>query len=85
MSKVTLVAALLATALATPAPAAEASLDVAAELAAMRAKIAGLEAEVAELKAARNAPSAASTETQSARFQQAKASWRGRPSWLIVR
>ncbi len=59
MSKVTLVAALLATALAQPAWAAEAKLDVAAELAAMRAKIAELEAEVAELKAERSAPAPA--------------------------
>ena len=56
MSKVTLIAALLATTLATSALAAEAPVDVAAELAAMRARIAGLEAEVAELKAARSTP-----------------------------
>ncbi|HEU0134006.1 MAG TPA: porin, partial [Allosphingosinicella sp.] len=53
MSKVTLIAALLATALATPAVAAPGADEIAAELAAMRAKIASLEAQVAELKRAR--------------------------------
>jgi phosphate-selective porin OprO and OprP len=74
MSKVTLVAALLATALATPAPAAEASVDVAAELAAMRAKIATLEAEVAELKAARDASAPASPAVASASAPPVQAS-----------
>ena len=54
MSKVRLIAALLATSL--PAPAVAAEIDVAAELAAMRARIAELESEVAGLKAARDAP-----------------------------
>jgi phosphate-selective porin OprO/OprP len=60
MPKARLIAALLATSLATPALAeTPGAADVAAELAAMRAKIEALEAEVAELKAARSAPAPA--------------------------
>jgi len=56
MSRVSLAAALFATSFATPAVAAPSADEIAGELAAMRAKIAGLEAELAELKASRNAP-----------------------------
>lgn len=60
MSKVALIAALLATSIAAPALAeAPVPADVAAEVAAMRAEIAALRAEVAELKAARSAPAPA--------------------------
>ncbi len=61
MAKSALLAALLATSIATPALAAgePLSADVAADVAAMRAEIAALRAEVAELKAGREAPAAA--------------------------
>jgi len=60
MAKSAFLAALLATALATPALAAAEPLptDVAADVAAMREEIAALRAEVAELKAARNTATA---------------------------
>jgi phosphate-selective porin OprO/OprP len=67
MPKARLIAALLATSFATPALAeAPHAADIAAELAAMRAKIESLEAQLAEMKAARNAPSAAASESASA-------------------
>ncbi|MEA3065064.1 MAG: hypothetical protein QOJ27_1510, partial [Sphingomonadales bacterium] len=61
MAKLTLTAALLASALAAPALGAERAApgDVAAEVAAMRAEIAALRAEVAELKSTREAGAAA--------------------------
>ena len=66
MPKVSIIAALLATALATPAFASPSADEIAAELAAMRAKIAGLETELAELKASRGAPAVAPVATATA-------------------
>lgn len=74
MARSAFIAALLATSLATPALAAPAPVDVAAELAAMRARIADLEEEVAGLKAAKSAPASAPVTVASASPPAAQAS-----------
>jgi phosphate-selective porin OprO/OprP len=83
MAKLTLTAALLASALATPALGAEgaAPADVGAEVAAMREEIAALRAEVAELRAAREASVAAPSPPTTAGPQVAAAAptWKGAP------
>ena len=72
-NKILLAALLSATALTAATPAfAQDTADVAAELAAMRAKIDSLEAEVAALKAADPAPAEAST---------TKMTWKGAPEF----
>jgi phosphate-selective porin OprO/OprP len=74
------VSALMASALASPALAAPSTDEIAAELAAMRARIAELEAQVAALKAVPSAPAAAPAPAP----QQAAAeapSWKGAPEF----
>jgi phosphate-selective porin OprO/OprP len=83
MAKTGLIAALLMTTAATPAWAEEGAIppEVAAQLEAMRAEIAGLKAEVAELKSARAAPAAAAPATAApatAAVPEAP-SWKGAP------
>jgi phosphate-selective porin OprO/OprP len=73
MSKASFIAALMAASFATPALAEGPSNEaIAAELAAMRAKIAGLEAELAALKASRGAAPAPAVEAASASPAPAK-------------
>jgi phosphate-selective porin OprO/OprP len=85
MAKLTLTAALLATALSTPALGAESlpPADVAAEVAAMREEIAALRAEVADLKAERQSAAAAPSSQTAAPAQIASAapSWKGAPEF----
>jgi phosphate-selective porin OprO/OprP len=77
MAKSVFLAVLLASAVATPALAADEPL--AAEVAAMREEIAALRAEVAELKAAREAAAAAAAPAAEQQAAAAAPAWKGAP------